>query len=208
MLKKDIVLEDGRLLRLEPLNGKEDAGEFMAFINALIKEKTYLLIDKPVTLKEEKQWLKMQLLAQKTGEVIILKALIDGILIGNGFAKPGIGRNQGNISLGIALAQQSRGKGIGRLLLEELIIVSDRKWHPKNITLHVVSANTKAQKLYESLGFCIIARLPQWYKYGATYLDEYILLLDKKRFYTSRKTSKIKKVIQEPKTKSHRVSRS
>ncbi len=188
MLRKDIVLEDGTILRFEPLNGKEDACEFRSFINTLVQENLYLLIERPVTLKEEKQWLQNQLQAQRKGEQIFLKALVDGKLIGNGFARPGVGRNQGNVNLGISLAKQWRGKGIGRLFLEELILSSERKWHPKNIYLHVVTANKKAQRLYESLGFRIIARLPEWFEYEKKYLDEYILLLDKKCFSIRRKT--------------------
>ncbi len=184
-----MILEDGSILQLEPLNGKEDASEFRSFINALVQENTFLLVERPVTLREEIQWLKNQHQAQKKGEQIYLKALLNGNLIGNGFAKPGFGRNHGNVNLGIALAKQCRGKGIGCVLLEELIISSERKWHPKNIYLHVVSANKKAKKLYESLGFRIIARLPEWFEYEKKYLDEHILLLDKKRFFQKKKNS-------------------
>lgn len=190
MLRKDIVLEDGTILRFEPLNGKEDAYKCRSFINTLVQENLYLLVERPVTLKEEKQWLQNQQQAQRKGEQILLKVLVDGKLIGNGFARPGVGRNHGNVNIGISLAKQWSGKGIGRLLLEELILSSERKWHPKNIYLHVISANTMAQRLYESLGFRIIARLPEWSEYEEKHLDEYILLLDKKRFFISRKKPK------------------
>lgn len=204
MLRKDIVLEDGRILRFEPLNDTENAVEFRSFINALVQEHSYLLIERPVTLREENQWRKNQLQAQRNGEQIILKAIVDGKLIGNGCAKPGVGRNRGNVNLGIALARQWRGKGIGRFLIEELIVSSERKWHPKNIYLHVASANKKAQRLYESLGFRIIARLPEWFEYEEKYLDEYILLFDKKRFSISGKNHK-KKIIQGLRTTNHQV---
>ena len=68
------------------------------------------------------------------------------------------------------------------MLIEEIILRSEQKWHPKNIYLHVVSANKKARQVYESLGFRIIAQLPQWFEYNTTYLDEFILILDTKRF--------------------------
>ena len=66
-LRKSLILKDGTTIRIEPVNGKEDPQEFQRFINTLTKEGTYLLIDKPVTLKEEKQWLKTQIQAQKKG---------------------------------------------------------------------------------------------------------------------------------------------
>ena len=179
-------------MRIEPVNGKEDVKEFQHFINTLTREGTYLLVNKPVTLKEEKQWLQTQIQAQRKGEQIYLKALANGRLIGDCFAKPGFGRNHGNVNLGIAIAKNWRGKGIGHFLLEELIFLSEQKWHPKNIYLHVVSFNKKARQLYESLGFRIIARLPQWFEYNTTYLNEYILILDKKRFQQEKKKVRIR----------------
>jgi RimJ/RimL family protein N-acetyltransferase len=181
-LKKKVVLQSGALLSIEPLNGREDPREFLGFINSFVSDGSYLLVDKPVTLKEEKQWLHTQLQAQRKGEQLYLKALVDGHFIGDCFAKPGFGRNRGNVSLGIAIVKEWQGKGIGRVLLEEIIERSERKWHPKNIYLHVVSANTRARKLYESLGFRVAATLPQWFDYKKHHLDEIVLILDKKRF--------------------------
>jgi len=60
-LRKKLVLRDGTTVRIESVNGKEDVGEFQRFINTLTREGTYLLVDKPVTLKEEKQWLQTQI---------------------------------------------------------------------------------------------------------------------------------------------------
>jgi RimJ/RimL family protein N-acetyltransferase len=183
-MKKHILLKDGTIVCIEPVNGTEDFREFQRFINTLTREGTYLLVDKPITLKEEKQWLKTQVTEQRKGKQIYLKALVDGRLIGNCFAKPGFGRNHGNVNLGIAIAKKWRGKGVGYILLNELIQRSEKKWHPKNIYLHVVSANTKACQLYESLSFRKIALLPQWFEYNKRYLDEYLLVLDKKVFFT------------------------
>lgn len=189
-MRKSVKLKDGTKVCIEPVNGKENIREFQRFINTLTREGTYLLVDKPVTLTEEKQWFKTQIQAQRKGEQLYLKALVNGRLIGDCFAKPGFGRNKGNINLGIAIAKNWRGKGIGRILLEELIVRSEQKWHPKNIYLHVVSSNRRAKKLYESLGFRIIAQLPQWFEYNTKYLDEYILILDKKRHQQDRKQYK------------------
>jgi ribosomal protein S18 acetylase RimI-like enzyme len=191
-LRKSVILKDGTILQIQPVNDKEDIREFQRFINTLTKEGSYLLVDKPVTLKEEKDWLHTQIQAQRKKEQIYLKALVNGHLIADCFAKPGFGRNSGNINLGIAIAKNWRGKGIGRILLEELIRRSEQTWHPKNIYLHVVSSNQRAKRLYESLGFRIIARLPQWFEYNTEYLDEYILILDKKRFQLEKKKARIR----------------
>ena len=49
--------------------------------------------------------------------------------------------------------------------------------------LQVVSVNRTAFHLYESLGFRIIARFPQWFEYDKKFYDEYLLLLDKEQFF-------------------------
>lgn len=188
-MKKHFVLPDETLLYLEPLTGREDAREFQRFINTLTREKMYFLVNKPITLKEEIRWLKTQSKDQRTGQQLYLKALVDGCLIGDCFARPGFGRNHGNVNLGIAIAKPWRGKGIGHLLLKELIEQSEKKWHPKNIYLHVVSVNTKAHQLYKSLGFRKIAILPSWFEYEKRYYDEYLLLLDKKYFLQQQKNN-------------------
>jgi RimJ/RimL family protein N-acetyltransferase len=188
-LKKKVILKDGTVFSIESLNGKEDPREFLGFINSFVRDGSYLLVDKPVTLQEEKQWLRTQLQAQRKGEQLYLKALVDGRLVGDCFAKPGFGRNYGNVNLGIAVVKEWQGKGIGHVLLEEVIERSEQKWHPNNTYLHVVSANTRARKLYESLGFRVVASLPQWFEYKRQYLDEFVLILDKKRFQQSKQSS-------------------
>jgi ribosomal protein S18 acetylase RimI-like enzyme len=180
------ILNDGTQVQLAPLYGSEDVREFQRFINSLTREETYLLVDTPVTLSEERQWLSTQLRAQRKGEQLYFKALVNNRLIGDCFAKPGFGRNRGNINLGIAIVKPWRRKGIGRFLLEELIERSLEKWHPKNIYLHVVASNRNARRLYESLGFRIIARLPSWFDYKGRYLDEFILILDM-QYYAAHK---------------------
>ena len=62
-------------MHIEAVNDKEDVREFKRFINTLTKEGVYLLVDKPVTLKEEKQWLQTQIHAQKKKNRYTLKHL-------------------------------------------------------------------------------------------------------------------------------------
>ncbi len=54
-MRKHINLKDRTIVDIEPPTGREDAKEFQRFINALTRKTTYLLVDKPTTLKEEKQ---------------------------------------------------------------------------------------------------------------------------------------------------------
>lgn len=51
--------------------------------------------------------------------------------------------------------------------------------------MHVVSSNKNAISLYESLGFRKIAQLPQWFEFYGKYLNELVLILEKKLILTS-----------------------
>lgn len=116
------MLRDGTNVLIKSLTGKENTQEFQRFTNTLTKEGTYLLVNKKVTFKEKKQWLKAQIQSQKKGELIYIKALANGHLIGDFFAKPGFRRNQENINLSIAIKKQWQGKGLGNIMLKELIL--------------------------------------------------------------------------------------
>jgi RimJ/RimL family protein N-acetyltransferase len=181
-MKKNIILTDGTKVSIEPVKGTEDIREFQNFINTLTKEGTYLLVERPVTVEQEKEWFQTQMQAVKKGEQIYLKAVVHGRLIGDCVAKPGFGRNHGNVTFGIAILRKWRRKGLGTFLLKEIITQSERTWHPRNIYLHVVVENKRAHHLYETLGFRVICRLPGWFEYHGRFIDEYILLLDKKQY--------------------------
>lgn len=177
IFRKHVQLNDGTFILLEQLGRNEDVHEFRRFINSFVKENVYLLLDQPVTIQEEKNWLKNQIAASRKGEQIYLKALMNTQLIGLCHTQRGIYRNRGNVMMGIAVEKHWRRKGLGRLMLKEMILLAQQRWDPKNIYLHVVSANQKARGLYESLGFRIIGRLPHWFEYHGKYYDELILLL-------------------------------
>lgn len=54
---------------------------------------------------------------------------------------------------GIAVAKASRGKGVGRFLMEHLLSYSDKKLDLSRLELEVHANNTAALALYKSFGF-------------------------------------------------------
>jgi|WetSurMetagenome_2_1015567.scaffolds.fasta_scaffold19127_3 L-amino acid N-acyltransferase YncA len=173
--KRQILLEDGTTVTIEQLTGKEDPKDFQQLINPIIKEGAFILRDKPVPIAEEKKWLAQRIDANRKGEEIYLKAIIDGKLIGCCNATQGRFMQRGNVDLGIMLDKRWRGKGIGKLLLEESIALSKKKWKPRNIYLMVVSENKEAVKLYTFLGFRVTAVLPGWINRKGRYYDLLIM---------------------------------
>lgn len=179
--KKTIYRADGTQVTLEQLTGKEDAKDFQNLINPIIKEGAFILRDKPVSIAEEKKWLAERIAANRKGGEIFIKALIEGKIVGCCNATRGVYMERDNADLGIMLEKRWRGKGIGKLLLEESIDLSKRKWKPRNIHLRVVSENKDAVKLYTFLGFRVVAVLPGWINRKGRYYDLLIMTQQNKK---------------------------
>lgn len=63
-------------------------------------------------------------------------------------------------------SKNARGRGLGRLLLNDLIQQAQAKSELTSIFLEVRPSNATAIKLYESVGFVEISRRPQYYSNG------------------------------------------
>lgn len=93
-----------------------------------------------------------------------LVALGDGGVEGYAGLLAPVGTGQADIQT-IAVAEPSRGRGVGRRLLEELLAEADRRGAGE-VFLEVRAGNEPAQHLYASLGFERIAVRPHYYQPG------------------------------------------
>ena len=85
-------------------------------------------------------------------------------------------RHKGSI-WGMYVAEQARGHGIGRALLERLLAEARAQPDLEAITLLVVSTNEAAKHLYRSFGFAIYGTEPDALKLGDRYYDEDLMVL-------------------------------
>lgn len=85
-------------------------------------------------------------------------------------------RHRGGI-WGVYVAQECRGKGIGRAMLEELIALVQLLPGIEQVTLGVSSHNAAAKSLYESLGFEVYGAEKRALKIGDGYVDEELMVL-------------------------------
>jgi ribosomal protein S18 acetylase RimI-like enzyme len=85
-------------------------------------------------------------------------------------------RHKGTV-WGMYVSPGCRGKGAGRLLMQELIERARRLDGLEQLTLTVVSDNAPARQLYLSLGFQVYGREPRALKVGERYLDEELMIL-------------------------------
>ncbi|MGW7258546.1 N-acetyltransferase family protein [Streptomyces sp. NPDC054834] len=72
---------------------------------------------------------------------------------------------------GLAVADEARGRGVGRALIRAAVAEARRRG-ARRITLRVLGHNTPARKLYESEGFVVEGVLPEEFLLGGEYVDD------------------------------------
>jgi RimJ/RimL family protein N-acetyltransferase len=78
------------------------------------------------------------------------------------------------VTLGMAVGREFWRLGLGRALMESLLLWADTHGVVR-VALEVVETNTPAIRLYESLGFEHEGRLRARRKHGDLYLDDYMM---------------------------------
>jgi ribosomal protein S18 acetylase RimI-like enzyme len=84
--------------------------------------------------------------------------------------------HKGNV-YGMYIASEMRGKGLGKLLMLELIIRAKACDGLEQVNLTVVSTNGTAKKLYESVGFEVYGVERNALKFNGQYFDEEMMVL-------------------------------
>ena len=174
-----IKLRDGRIATIGFLSEKDGVRELQRFINGLVKESTYLLYDRRMTLKEEKEWKRKNLAAFRKRDGYALVARVDGKLAGTSNAHREKFKARDNITLAIAIAKRYRGIGLGEALLRLNIKTAKRFFRPKprSIYLSVFGPNKAARSLYRKLGFREFAVFPGWFLHRGKYEDQVFMKL-------------------------------
>jgi ribosomal protein S18 acetylase RimI-like enzyme len=72
---------------------------------------------------------------------------------------------------GLAVADEARGRGVGRALIRAAVEEARRRG-ARRITLRVLGHNTPARGLYESEGFVVEGVLPEEFLLGGEYVDD------------------------------------
>jgi GNAT superfamily N-acetyltransferase len=114
-----------------------------------------------------------------SGESVVLGAFVDDQLVGmTGFFRSPEEktRHTGRV-WGVYVKAGLRGKGVGRLLMEEVLRKVRSQSGLERVTLAVASGQAAARKLYLQLGFKIYGREPQALKIGELYADEELMTL-------------------------------
>ncbi len=84
--------------------------------------------------------------------------------------------HKGNV-FGMYVTPEMRGKGVGKLLMLELIRKARKCEGLEQINLTVVSNNELAKKLYQSIGFRVYGMERNALKHNGQYFDEDLMVL-------------------------------
>ena len=151
-----------------------DAASMTEYINILSDERTFITYQgEKESLENETKYLNSKLKEIKNKKAVLLLVLADKKLIGIS----GIDmrtKTQRHIGLlGISIAKEFRGEGIGKLLLETVINEATNNLSTLEIILlGVYSKNTLALNMYKQFGFIEEGRLPNGVKLKNGYDDQ------------------------------------
>jgi ribosomal protein S18 acetylase RimI-like enzyme len=134
---------------------------------------------------EEHRGITIESLAQKlgsseeNGEALVLGAFTENAFVGMvGLARStGSKRRHKGVLWGMYVKPEWRGKGIGQVLLSEIVERAKAMPGVEQVMLGVAAENTPARRLYESLGFQSYGREPHALKVGDSYVDEDLMVL-------------------------------
>lgn len=150
-----------------------DLNSLYKFISGLIAEDIYLLRgpEDTITLAQEEKWLKSKLKQIKDNEVVLIDAFFWEKVVGQVELEVGEFRGRHLGKIGIAIAKEFRGEGLGEKLMTE-IESEARRLKLKILHLEVFAENTIAENLYKKLGYVEFGMLPKSIDYRGRMLDE------------------------------------
>ena len=165
------------------LNGKEvllrnarpdEAQMLIDYLKTVTGETRFLMCgpeEVQYTVEQEEDFIKSY---NDSEHKLLILACIDGEYAGNcSFqGRTGNRREAHRAGIGIALFQKYTGQGLGKLMMRKLLEEAAAKGY-EQAELTLVDGNTRAYRLYESVGFQECGRIPRANKYeDGTYADD------------------------------------
>lgn len=151
----------------------DDAELMLSYINRISEEQTFILYQgEQKTLEEEQTFLKKQLKDISEHKTVMLLAFKEEDLIGISEIRMSRGAATHEGGLGISLAKDYRGEGIGKALMQAILTEAElRLPELRLVTLGVFENNDPAIGLYKSFGFVEFGRLPEGLQRKGIYSD-------------------------------------
>ncbi|PIR59671.1 MAG: hypothetical protein COU68_04300 [Candidatus Pacebacteria bacterium CG10_big_fil_rev_8_21_14_0_10_45_6] len=165
---------------IRPLE-KDDSLDLFHFINRISKEDTYIrFAGEQITLPEEQAYVDSELALMQQGDLVKLLCFVDDQLAGVVDIHRMIEyrtRKRHVGLLGLLVAKEFRGQGIGKKLLLECIAQAKEQISGlKMIQLECFATNTAALALYEKVGFREVGRVLGALLHKGEYVDEVVMV--------------------------------
>lgn len=151
---------------------------FQNFINSLVAEDAFILMNQRVSLKREKKWMQNNLEKIKARQEVFLVAEAEQKVIGLVQIGLGLGRQEHVGTLAISIRQGYRGIKLGSYLMKRIIELARKelKPRPKVLRLTVFPQNEPAIRLYRKCGFKKAAVIPKQQMFKGKLLSEIVML--------------------------------
>lgn len=157
-----------------------DAKDLMIYINSLVREGALIGKQTKATLKEEKEFVKSIIEKCKKRKAVYVVTEVDGRAISLSEIRKKEADSDSHVSsIGLGIARDYRGFGIGKRLIKLLIRLGRENLGAEVIRLSVYSGNKNAMKLYKRLGFRKVGVIPKGVKIKGKYQDNIIMVLKK-----------------------------
>lgn len=167
-------MQRGKSYSIRPLR-YSDTRALLKFANTLIDEDTFLLLSgKRLTMKDETAYVKNSLRLMRDNQKIRLVIWFDTKIIASAEIRRGERRKYHVGEVGIAIVESFRGKGIGNMLMERLIL-EGRKMGLKILMLHTFENNRIALGLFKKFGFIRCGYLKDAYAFRGGFVGEVTL---------------------------------
>lgn len=132
----------------------------------------HLFSERP-SLEDEAAWFERQFQLATAGDLLYFVAEVGGHVVGSCTIHSRGPTRSSELShvgeLGVLVRKEMRGNGVGTALLERSLAEARQQFEA--VYLSVFSANDRARRLYERLGFVSCGRLPRSVKRGDAYFD-------------------------------------
>lgn len=182
--ERTILTRKGKRIAIRPPQ-KEDIDELLHFINDLVDEDTFIMMNRRVTREEEIEYLSARLKAIEERRGFNLVACHGTRIVANAGIDLKGSRQEHVAELGISVSRGFRDEGLGSSFLEELLTLAKGFLNPKIILLHVFENNIRARHVYGKIGFQECGRMPRGIYHKGQYIDDILMYLDMERWKSS-----------------------
>ena len=172
---KEVQLKDGQKLILRKPE-LEDAEKMIEYLNTVGGESDNLLFGKGefrLSLEQEIEYIKN--MSNATNSLMLLGIIDNNIVSVAQISANNRKRIAHNSEIAISVKKEYWRKGIGSIMMGELISFAKEQGITKNISLGVKASNVKAINMYEKMGFVKVGMHKNFFNINGDFDDEILM---------------------------------